>query len=51
MVMFVPMISEFSDEKKFRNTPKKIMIFCDKFEETRCSMIVISHTCDRVNSY
>jgi hypothetical protein len=37
--------------KKFRNIPKKIMIFCDKFVKTRCSMIVISYTCDKVNSY
>ncbi len=27
------------------------MIFCDKFEETKCYMIVISHTCDMVKLY
>ncbi len=34
-----------------RNIPKRKVIFCDKFVETRCSMIIISCTCDSVNSY
>ncbi len=37
--------------KKIRNIPKKKMIFYIKFMETKCFMIVISYTCDKVNSY
>jgi hypothetical protein len=49
--MLVPMILEFSDKIKIENVPKKIMVFCHKFVERICFMIVISYTYDRVASY
>jgi hypothetical protein len=45
--MFTHTILEFGDQKK----PKKKMIFCNKFEEIRCFMIVIPCTCDKVDLY
>jgi hypothetical protein len=51
MVMFAPTILEFNDKIKIENMPQKIMIFCHKFMERRCLMIVISYTCDRVTLY
>jgi hypothetical protein len=45
MVMFVPMILEFSDESFLRKNyiyiPKNKMIICNKFVEKRCSMVII----------
>jgi hypothetical protein len=51
--MFAPTILEFSDDDDDDDIyiPKKRMIFCDKFVSTKCSMLVISCTCDKVNSY
>jgi hypothetical protein len=31
--------------------PEKIMVFCHKFVERKCFMIVIFCTCDKVNLY
>jgi hypothetical protein len=48
--MFAHTILKF-DDQKIRSILEKKMIFCNKFAKVRCSIIVVSYTCDEVDLY